>query len=119
MRFFARKTFAILCAVFLHAPAWSQHDDSIRLVPQKVSPSVWYVQGESALGSQANKNFISNAAFIVAKEGVVVIDALGSPALAASLIQAIAKITPLKITHVIVTHYHADHVYGLQEFKKI
>jgi len=119
MRFFAKKAFAMLCAVFLHAPAWSQNDDSIRLVPQKVSPSVWYVQGESALGSQANKNFISNAAFIVGKEGVVVIDALGSPALATSLIQAIAKITPLKITHVIVTHYHADHVYGLQEFKKI
>ena len=119
MRLFAVKAFVVWGAVFLVAPAWSQHDDSIRLVPQKVSPSVWYVQGESALGSQANKNFISNAAFIVGKEGVVVIDALGSPALATSLIQAIAKITPLKITHVIVTHYHADHVYGLQEFKKI
>ena len=119
MRLFAVKAFVVWGAVFLGAPAWSQNDDSIRLVPQKVSPSVWYVQGESALGSQANKNFISNAAFIVAKDGVVVIDALGSPALATSLIQAIAKITPLKITHVIVTHYHADHVYGLQEFKKI
>ena len=119
MRFFAVKALVAWGAVFLVAPAWSQHDDSIRLMPQKVSPSVWYVQGESALGSQANKNFISNAAFIVGKDGVVVIDALGSPALATSLIQAIAKITPLKITHVIVTHYHADHVYGLQEFKKI
>ena len=39
-----------------------------------------------------------------------------SPALAKGLIQAIAKITPLKVTHVIVTHYHADHIYGLQEF---
>ena len=119
MRFFAVKAFVAWGAVFLVAPAWSQHDDSIRLMPQKVSPSVWYVQGESALGSQANKNFISNAAFIVGKDGVVVIDALGSPALATSLIQAIAKITPLKITHVIVTHYHADHIYGLQAFKKI
>jgi glyoxylase-like metal-dependent hydrolase (beta-lactamase superfamily II) len=88
-------------------------------VPLKVSASVWYVQGESALGSQANKNFISNAAFIVGNDGVVVIDALGSPALAKALIQSVAKITPLKITNVIVTHYHADHIYGLQEFKKI
>jgi glyoxylase-like metal-dependent hydrolase (beta-lactamase superfamily II) len=119
MRFFAVKAFAIWCAVFLLTSAWAQNDDTVRLVPQKVSPSVWYVQGESALGSQANKNFISNAAFIVGKDGVVVIDALGSPALATSLIQAIARITPLKITHVIVTHYHADHIYGLQAFKKI
>ena len=110
---------AVVGAVLACVPAWAQSEDAVNLQPQKVSPSVWYVQGESALGSQANKNFISNAAFIVGKTGVVVVDALGSPALAKGLIQAIAKITPLKITHVIVTHYHADHVYGLQEFKKI
>jgi glyoxylase-like metal-dependent hydrolase (beta-lactamase superfamily II) len=118
-RFFAIHALAMLGAVFLSVPAWAQITAPINLTPKQVSPSVWYVQGESALGSQANKNFISNAAFIVGKEGVVVIDALGSPALAAGLIQAIAKITPLKVTHVIVTHYHADHIYGLQEFKKI
>jgi glyoxylase-like metal-dependent hydrolase (beta-lactamase superfamily II) len=110
---------AVVGAVLAGVPAWAQSEDVVNLQPQKVSPSVWYVQGESALGSQANKNFISNAAFIVGKDGVVVVDALGSPALAKGLIQAIAKITPLKVTHVIVTHYHADHVYGLQEFKKI
>jgi hypothetical protein len=37
------------------------------------------VQGASALGSPANRNFISNAAFVVTPDGVVVIDALGSP----------------------------------------
>ena len=110
---------AVVGWVLTGVSAWAQNEDAINLVPQKVSPSVWYVQGESALGSQANKNFISNAAFIVGKDGVVVVDALGSPALAKGLIQAIAKITPSKITHVIVTHYHADHIYGLQEFKKI
>jgi glyoxylase-like metal-dependent hydrolase (beta-lactamase superfamily II) len=118
-----KKNFLTVAFVFALALSNSvthaQSDADIRLVPLKVSASVWYVQGESALGSQANKNFISNAAFIVGKDGVVVIDALGSPALAKSLIQAIAKITSLKITHVIVTHYHADHIYGLQEFKKI
>ena len=113
------QAIAVVGAVLAGVPAWAQSEDAVNLKPQKVSPSVWYVQGESALGSQANKNFISNAAFIVGKDGVVVVDALGSPALAKGLIQAIAKITPLKVTHVIVTHYHADHIYGLQEFKKI
>ena len=113
------QAIAVVGSVLAGVPASAQSEGAINLEPQKVSPSVWYVQGESALGSQANKNFISNAAFIVGKNGVVVVDALGSPALAKGLIQAIAKITPLKVTHVIVTHYHADHVYGLQEFKKI
>ncbi|HNJ83394.1 MAG TPA: MBL fold metallo-hydrolase, partial [Piscinibacter sp.] len=50
-------------------------------------------------------------------DGVVVIDALGSPALAEELLAQIRRITPLPVTHVIITHYHADHIYGLQAFK--
>jgi glyoxylase-like metal-dependent hydrolase (beta-lactamase superfamily II) len=75
------------------------------------------VQGLAALGTPENRNFISNAAFVVTPQGVLVIDALGSPALAQSLMAAIAKITPQPVRWVVVTHYHADHVYGLQVFK--
>jgi glyoxylase-like metal-dependent hydrolase (beta-lactamase superfamily II) len=89
------------------------------MVAQQVSASAWYVEGVSALGSSANQNFISNAAFVVTPAGVVVIDALGSPALATRLIAEIRKVTPKPITHVLVTHYHADHIYGLQNFKAL
>ena len=86
--------------------------------PVKVSASAWYVQGESALGSPANRNFISNAGFVVTPAGVVVIDALGAPVLARELMARIRGITDKSVTHVIVTHYHADHIYGMQEFKR-
>ncbi len=89
-----------------------------KVVPQQVSPSAWFVQGDAALGTPANRNFISNAGFVVTPAGVVVIDALGSPQLARDLLDEIARITPKPVTHVIVTHYHADHIYGLQEFRK-
>jgi glyoxylase-like metal-dependent hydrolase (beta-lactamase superfamily II) len=82
----------------------------------QVAPGVYFVQGQSALGSPANQNFISNAGFVVTRDEVVVIDALGSPPLARRLLAIIAKITPMPVKHVIVTHYHADHVYGLQVF---
>ena len=88
------------------------------MVPREVAPHCWYVEGLSALGSPANQNFISNAGFIVTSAGVVVVDALGSPALAERLLAEIRKVTPQKVTHVIVTHYHADHVYGLQVFEQ-
>ena len=86
--------------------------------PQPVAPDVWMVQGHSALGSSANRNFISNASFFVTGDSVVVVDALGSPELARELLAEIARITPKRVSHVIVTHYHADHIYGLQVFKE-
>lgn len=98
--------------------ALSTHGQSLpAMKAQKVSPSAWFVQGESALGSSANQNFISNAGFVVTPAGVVVVDALGSPALARRLMAQIREITPMPVTHVIVTHYHADHMYGLQTFR--
>lgn len=89
---------------------------SVEMTPVQVAPDCYAVFGQSALGSAANQSFISNAGFVVTDSSVVVIDALGSPALARRLLQEIARITPKPVSHVLVTHYHADHVYGLQVF---
>jgi len=107
---------AMLLAVMPLSPVLAQGGPALK--PVQVSPSAWYVEGLSALGSTANQNFISNAAFVVTPAGVVVIDALGSPALAERLLLEIRKLTSQPVTHVIVTHYHADHIYGLQAFRK-
>lgn len=100
---------AMLVAIGMNAHATGR---PLTLTP--VSKNAYYVQGESALGSPLNKNFISNAGVVIGPTGVVVIDALGSPALAKQLIDEIRKLTDKPIQFVIVTHYHADHIYGLQ-----
>ena len=89
------------------------------LEPIKVSPSIYYIRGDSGIPSQANRGHTSNAGFVVTREDVVVFDALGTPVLGKELIDAIRKITPLPIRRVIVSHYHADHVYGLQPLKAL
>jgi glyoxylase-like metal-dependent hydrolase (beta-lactamase superfamily II) len=94
-------------------------DNTPPMTVEKVGPHSYYVQGLSALGSPKNQNFISNAGFVITPESVVVIDALGSPALAERLTAEIKKLTPLPISNVILTHYHADHIYGLQYFKAL
>jgi len=86
---------------------------------KKIDPHVFYVQGVSEMGSSANQNFISNAGFVVTPAGVVVVDALGSPELARRLLAEIRKITKKPIHTVVLTHYHADHIYGLQVFKEV
>jgi glyoxylase-like metal-dependent hydrolase (beta-lactamase superfamily II) len=113
VRAFLALAFALMAGSVAIAQAGAQD----RPVAQAVTPGVWMVQGHSALGSSANRNFVSNAAFVETDKGVVVIDALGSPELARELQAEIARFTRKPITHVIVTHYHADHIYGLQVFK--
>lgn len=89
----------------------------LKLIP--LSAHTYYVRGLSELGSKENQNFISNAGVIVGDQGVIVVDALGSPPLSEVLITQIQKITNKPIVAVVLTHYHADHVYGLENFKKL
>ena len=104
-----------MAALQLGSAAASAQAAPLRAV--EVADRVWLVQGVSAQGTAANRNFISNAGFVVTDDGVVVVDALGSPALAEEMLAEIRRITPQPVRHLIVTHYHADHIYGLQVFK--
>ena len=85
---------------------------------KQVSEHVYYVQGQAGVATD-NEGFISNAGFIVTDEGVIVFDALGTPSLADLLLTKIRSVTDKKIIKVIVSHYHADHIYGLQVYKEL
>jgi glyoxylase-like metal-dependent hydrolase (beta-lactamase superfamily II) len=82
---------------------------------RQVSRHVYFVQGAAGVATD-NQGFISNAAVVVTGAGVVVFDALGTPALAHMLLEKIREVTSEPIVSVIVSHYHADHIYGLQVF---
>ena len=88
--------------------------DDVVLMPARVSEHVWYFRGESGAASAANKGFMSNAGFVVTADGVVVFDALGTPALGRAMATAIGRVTKAPIRRVVVSHYHADHIYGLE-----
>ena len=83
---------------------------------QPLTSRVYFVEGELGPVSRANRGFNSNAGFVVTGDGVVVFDVLGTPALGKALLQAIRTVTALPIRHVVISHYHADHFYGLQAF---
>jgi glyoxylase-like metal-dependent hydrolase (beta-lactamase superfamily II) len=105
------------CWAYLLVGAQAQNVSRPLMQAKMVVPNVYYVEGVSEMGSSANQNFISNAGFVVTPVGVVVVDALGSPELARRLMGEIAKVTSKPIHTVVLTHYHADHIYGLQVFK--
>ena len=85
---------------------------------KQISEHVWFVEGVPGIATD-NQGFISNAGVIVTGAGVVVFDALGTPALSQMLLEKIHAITDEPIVRVIVSHYHADHVYGLQVFEDL
>ena len=96
---------------------WASSDMPMSV--HKVGPHSYYVEGLLEEASRENEGFIANAGFVITKDGVVVFDTLGSPALADRLIAEIRKLTDQPIRRVIVSHYHADHFYGIPAFRRI
>ena len=58
-----------------------------------------------------------NSGVIVGDDGVMVIDAQATPAMADELIARVAKVTDKPIKYVLLTHYHAVRVLGASAYK--
>jgi glyoxylase-like metal-dependent hydrolase (beta-lactamase superfamily II) len=112
-----RFLLALFCFTLLPA-AWADRlDVTVPMKAVKVGTHSYFVQGLPGAASSENQGFMSNAGFVVTQDGVVVFDALASPPLAEKLLGLIREVTQQPIRRVIVSHYHADHFYGLQVFK--
>jgi glyoxylase-like metal-dependent hydrolase (beta-lactamase superfamily II) len=109
-------TLGALAAALVVVAARAGAPDPV-LKPTRLAPDVYLVQGDPGVASPANRGFNSNAAWVVTRDGVVVIDALGTPALGRALVRAIRGTTSRPIRRVVLTHYHADHAYGLAALK--
>lgn len=91
---------------------------TVEMSLKQVSDHVYYVEGVPGVATD-NEGFISNSSFIITDKGIVIVDALGSPSLAEKLLSLIRTVSDKPVIEVIATHYHADHIYGLQVFKDL
>lgn len=69
---------------------------------------MYVVLGDTGRGSEGRPN----AGFIVTPGGVVVIDALASPAQGRALVRTIRTVTREPIRWLVLTHHHPDHHFG-------
>ena len=99
-------------------PAADSPPAGVDMTLEQVSEHVYFVQGVPGVATD-NAGFISNAGVIVTGAGVVVFDALGTPSLSQLLLEKIRQLTDEPVVRVIVSHYHADHIYGLQVFEDL
>ena len=114
----ARLSLILALALLLPANAADAGEDLLPPVdmrPVQVSQHAWYVQGATGIATD-NHGFVSNAAFVVTAEGIVVFDTLGTPALGRKLLATIRSVSDAPIRRIYISHYHADHMYGNQAF---
>ncbi|TAK13405.1 MAG: MBL fold metallo-hydrolase [Acidobacteria bacterium] len=78
----------------------------------KISDNV-YVYEDYHSGAE---KFTTNSLVVITNDGVVVADGQGSVAATKGMVDAIAKITPKPITHVVIGSDHGDHTGGNAAF---
>ncbi len=109
---------ALILAAWLGWPAALRAQSGQVLEPLQAAPGVWYFRGAAGMADATNRGFMSNAGFVVTGDGVVAFDALGTPLLGEAMVAAIRRVTSQPIRRVIVSHYHADHFYGLAALRR-
>jgi glyoxylase-like metal-dependent hydrolase (beta-lactamase superfamily II) len=80
---------------------------------QQLAPGVWAGIREDPFELPQEGNTV----FVVTDEGVVLFDAGGSPAMGESIVAKVRSLTDKPITHVVISHWHGDHMRGLQAIK--
>lgn len=94
----------------------SAADRDYGLSPVKIAEDTWVLTGRSEDFSFGNGGNIVNTAFIVTRDGVVVIDSGPSRLYGEQLKRSIARITDQPVKLVLNTHHHPDHFLGNQAF---
>jgi quinoprotein relay system zinc metallohydrolase 2 len=82
----------------------------------EIAPGVFVHKGAHAEAAPENRGDIANIGFVIGSEGVAVIDAGGSAAVARDLLEAVRRETDLPVRWLILTHMHPDHVLGAPVF---
>jgi glyoxylase-like metal-dependent hydrolase (beta-lactamase superfamily II) len=89
--------------------------ESTPLPVRRLATGVYAVLGDTGRGSEGRPN----AGFIVTGDGVIVVDALGSPRDGEALVGAIHAVTNQPIKWLILTHHHPDHHFGAIVFRRL
>lgn len=109
---------ACVLLMLVAGPLWAV-DFDYRLAPVQVAKDVYSFIGKTEDFTIDNGGNIVNTAFIVAPQGVIVIDSGPSLRYGQQMRRAIAAITAKPIALVINTHHHPDHFLGNQAFADV
>jgi glyoxylase-like metal-dependent hydrolase (beta-lactamase superfamily II) len=82
-------------------------------VPVAVAPGVWTLSQPAFWVQPAG-----NVTLIEQSDGLVLVDAGGSPGAARRIVEQVRALSPKPVKAVVITHWHGDHPQGLDEILK-
>jgi len=84
---------------------------------QKINDRVYAMLGPHDPPNKENGGYMNNNLVIIGDKGVILVDAGSHKDVAEHIDKAIKTVTKKPITHVLITHHHADHHLGLSYFE--
>ncbi len=109
-----KRSIVVLALAAVVAAAGCERKDLGRTGLVNVGKHTWAL---IASGPTSVEGLGANSGFVVGSEGVLVVDARYTPALARELLEKIRTVTNAPILYVVNTHYHQDHTWGNSVFK--
>ncbi|GJM21467.1 MAG: hypothetical protein DHS20C15_13820 [Planctomycetota bacterium] len=79
----------------------------------ELAPGVWAGVRED----MGRTPVMGSTLFVIGDEGVVVFDGGGAALMSERLIAKIRELTELPVTHVVISHWHGDHNFGVHRFR--
>lgn len=86
---------------------------------ERVAEHTWVIHGPLGDPSVENVGFMNNPAFVVTRDGVVVIDPGSSVQVGRMVLRQIRKVTDKPVIHVLNTHVHGDHWLGNHALQEV
>jgi len=109
MKFLITGMAVLLMGISLRA---SCADELFSFEFQELSPGVW----AGVRPDSPRFPVMGNTTFVISEEGVVVFDGGGAPAMAEQIIKKVRSLTNIPVTHVVTSHWHGDHNFGVYRF---
>ena len=111
-----RRTALGLMGAAAASPALPKTRLAYDLVPVRVGPGIWMVEGSRDYFSMQNGGAIVNITMLETEAGLVVIDTGPSARYGDALRQVALQTSGKGVAQVILTHHHPDHFFGNQAF---
>ena len=107
-----KQIYAILTSLTLMGSAVSADSGVFDYEFEQVAEGIW-----AGIRPDSPKfPVMGNVTFVISTAGVVVFDGGGMPVMAEQAIDKIRSLTDQPVTHVVISHWHGDHNFGIYRF---